>query len=281
MAFCRSPSIPPGAGTVTEVSVVSANGISGTVATASTTAAITLALDDITPTNVAIAADGKLTIASQGSAFSTTLAAPGGLVAAVDLILPETLGSMGDALVNQDGIGQLGWAAPGASATYVNNAVASLSSKQVADLIGVSDVTLSGVQTLDGVATSNALIVLLAGQTDPTENGLWAVDDFGPWTRPPGWGGGISVVPGSLVSISSNSGGVTYSDTLWFGEGDGSSTASYQRIPIGLTSNTGWGSITNVTPDKAYNANATTVDELADVLGTLIAQLIAQGILRT
>jgi len=46
-----------------------------------------------------------------------------------------------------------------------------------------------------------------------------------------------------------------------------------------VVQNTGWGSITNVTPDKAYDANATTVDELADVLGTLIAQLVTYGLL--
>lgn len=32
---------------------------------------------------------------------------------------------------------------------------------------------------------------------------------------------------------------------------------------------------TNVTPDRAYDANATSTDELADVLGTLIADLQA------
>jgi hypothetical protein len=37
--------------------------------------------------------------------------------------------------------------------------------------------------------------------------------------------------------------------------------------------------ITNVTTDRAYDANATTVDELADVLGTLIADLKTKGIL--
>jgi len=48
-------SVPGGTGgTVTTVSVVSANGISGTVATATTTPAITLALDDITPESIVI-----------------------------------------------------------------------------------------------------------------------------------------------------------------------------------------------------------------------------------
>ena len=43
-----------GVGTVTTVSVVSANGVSGTVANATTTPAITLALGDITPTKVSV-----------------------------------------------------------------------------------------------------------------------------------------------------------------------------------------------------------------------------------
>jgi hypothetical protein len=37
---------------------------------------------------------------------------------------------------------------------------------------------------------------------------------------------------------------------------------------------------TNVTADRAYDANATTVDELADVLGSLIADLQLYGLLQ-
>ena len=36
---------------------------------------------------------------------------------------------------------------------------------------------------------------------------------------------------------------------------------------------------TNVTPDRSYDANGTTVEELADVLGTLISDLQGKGIL--
>jgi hypothetical protein len=36
---------------------------------------------------------------------------------------------------------------------------------------------------------------------------------------------------------------------------------------------------TNVTTDRAYNANATSIDELADVLGTLIADLQTAGVI--
>jgi hypothetical protein len=53
--------------------------------------------------------------------------------------------------------------------------------------------------------------------------------------------------------------------------------AFWNAAPV--VQSTGWGSITNVTPDKAFDANATTTDELADVLGTLIAQLVTYGIL--
>lgn len=36
---------------------------------------------------------------------------------------------------------------------------------------------------------------------------------------------------------------------------------------------------TNVTTDRSYDANATTLDEIADVLGTLIADLKKRGLL--
>jgi hypothetical protein len=39
---------------------------------------------------------------------------------------------------------------------------------------------------------------------------------------------------------------------------------------------TGW-AVSNVTTDKVFDANATTLDEIADVLGTLITYLIARG----
>ena len=57
--------LPAGAGTVTSVSVVTANGISGSVATATTTPAITLTLGVITPTSV-----NGLTLASQAVGFT-------------------------------------------------------------------------------------------------------------------------------------------------------------------------------------------------------------------
>lgn len=61
-----------------------------------------------------------------------------------------------------------------------------------------------------------------------------------------------------------------------------SSTASglaWKNVTDLLNPTAGWGSITNVSTDRAYDADATSIDELADVLGTLVADLVAQGIL--
>ena len=50
----------------------------------------------------------------------------------------------------------------------------------------------------------------------------------------------------------------------------------YNTVP--QAQSTGW-NVTNVTPDKGYDANATTVAELADVLGTLINDLKTYGLI--
>ena len=54
------------------------------------------------------------------------------------------------------------------------------------------------------------------------------------------------------------------------GSGDG--TLSVATLPIGTYT------ATNVSTDRSYDANATSTDELADVLGTLIADLRTAGI---
>jgi len=45
-----------------------------------------------------------------------------------------------------------------------------------------------------------------------------------------------------------------------------------------VAQDTGW-SVSNVTTDRSFDANATSIDELADVLGTLITKLLAYGII--
>lgn len=60
-----------GSGTVTSVSVATANGVSGTVANPTTTPAITLTLGAITPSSVAIGAGSAITSSGAGGALGT------------------------------------------------------------------------------------------------------------------------------------------------------------------------------------------------------------------
>lgn len=72
------PQYTAGTGTVTSVSVVTANGISGSVATATTTPAITLTLGAITPTTVnGITFSGSGSIANSGTTALTSFTGSG------------------------------------------------------------------------------------------------------------------------------------------------------------------------------------------------------------
>lgn len=86
--------------------------------------------------------------------------------------------------------------------------------------------------------------------------------------------------------ISNPSGGSGVNAALWVTAGatvldgvlqhGGSTLGFYGATPVAQSAAY---TPTNVTTDRAYDANATTVNELADVLGTLIADLQATGII--
>jgi len=67
---------------------------------------------------------------------------------------------------------------------YVDAAVATgIKAKEPAEAVSVTNVALTGLQTVDGVSLVANDRVLLVAQTNPVENGLWLVQ-VGPWTRP-------------------------------------------------------------------------------------------------
>ncbi|KKK81954.1 hypothetical protein LCGC14_2808210, partial [marine sediment metagenome] len=57
---------------------------------------------------------------------------------------------------------------------------------------------------------------------------------------------------------------------------DGSNIGFFGTAPT--SQSTGW-AVTNEVSDKVYDANSTSIDELADVLGTLIEELKTKGLL--
>lgn len=100
------------AGTVTTLSIATANGVSGTVANATTTPAVTLSLGAITPSSVA--ASGLVTGANIVSGSGTP---EGAVTAAVGTIFQRTDGGTNTTLYRKEsGAGNTGWVAVAASA---------------------------------------------------------------------------------------------------------------------------------------------------------------------
>ena len=83
-----------------------------------------------------------------------------------------------------------------------------------------------------------------------------------------------TTTPADTASLSAVGAFLTKTlDGVWIWDGWG-----YTRIGI-VTPDTGWTTFANLSTDRTCDANATTVDELADILGTLIEKLKARNII--
>lgn len=77
----------------------------------------------------------------------------------------------------------------------------------VADLVSDEDISsLNGVQTVDGESTGQNTRVLLTGQDDDEDNGLWIAKSSGDWKRVKG------LRAGAQVSVRD---GDSYAGTIW------------------------------------------------------------------
>ncbi len=81
------------------------------------------------------------------------------------------------------------------------------------DVCSTTDLTLTGEQSIDGVTTSSSR-VLVTGQTDQTENGIW-VSDTGDWVRAQDCDGPYDLRQGSVVYVygGTSNGGFWYCTT--------------------------------------------------------------------
>lgn len=70
----------------------------------------------------------------------------------------------------------------GASKYYVDFSVQGYRHNPAVNLVAIDNITLSGNQTIDGVGTSVDMRVLVTGQTDKTENGVYLVKTTA-WVR--------------------------------------------------------------------------------------------------
>lgn len=111
-----------------------------------------------------------------------------------------------------------------------------------------ANITLSGTQTIDGVAVVANDRVLVKDQTDATENGIYDVK-ANAWTRSPDFDGNRDVRNGTIVLVNS---GTLYTNSAW-------QVSASDPITIGTTS---------ITFDRAYGqfsvANVNTITALRD-----------------
>ena len=100
------------------------------------------------------------------------------------------------------------------AAGAVTDDKASLAVKPSCGLVAASNITLSGAQTIDGVAgTAGTTIVLTTAQTAGAENGPWIMQS-GAWTRPNWYPSGGTTQAFQFVTTFIRLGN-TYSGTTW------------------------------------------------------------------
>ncbi|WP_065286704.1 hypothetical protein [Mycolicibacter kumamotonensis] len=72
--------------------------------------------------------------------------------------------------------------------------------------------SLSGAQSIDGQLLGAGNIVLLTGQSDSKQNGVWQINATGPWTRPPDFPSGGYLLKGTIITVSQ---GNINANTIW------------------------------------------------------------------
>jgi hypothetical protein len=82
-----------------------------------------------------------------------------------------------------------------------------------ARLLSITNVALTGLQTIDGVTAADGDIILLTGQTTGSQNGFWTAHS-GAWTRPTFWAAASTISEGNYAILDSD--GTTYKNTKYF-----------------------------------------------------------------
>ncbi|WP_244966064.1 phage tail protein [Pseudomonas luteola] len=94
---------------------------------------------------------------------------------------------------------------------YVADELAKLDAKQSVRVATTANITLSGAQSIDGVAVIAGQRVLVKNQTTASENGIY-VAATGGWARAADADSSAKVTPGLTVYVEE---GVTQADTIW------------------------------------------------------------------
>lgn len=123
-----------------------------------------------------------------------------------------------------------------ATETYVQNELAKLPTKKPVRVATTANITLSGTQTIDGVAVQVGDRVLVKDQTNAAQNGIYVVAASA-WTRATDADSAAEVYPNITVEVSE---GTLQADTTWRLTNNGSITLGttlleFARIGVDLT----------------------------------------------
>lgn len=171
-----------GVGSVTSVSVVTANGVTGSVATATSTPAITLSFTTQASTDSSTKVATTAFVKSLTQYFATGL-----FIGSVDPAtpIPGTIGNPFTLGTINNDVQLTASPINGTSVitkSYADNLFTGLSWKQEVVVGTTANITLSGTQTIDGIAVVAGNRVLVKNQTTQTQNGIYVVAS-GAWTR--------------------------------------------------------------------------------------------------
>lgn len=160
--------------------------------------------------------------------------------------------------------------------TAISNALNGRDFKESVKAVSTTNLTLSGTQTVDGVALVANDRILVAGQTTGANNGIYVVA-AGAWARAGDAASSAQVTPGMIVP--SEHGGTSNADKLWELQTGGTitlGTTSLTFNPVGgasYTAGTGitisGGTISLTTPVSAANGGTgvTSLAALKTALG--------------
>ena len=159
---------------------------------------------------------GQITTDAFGRVTSTAAATSGNITAALGYTPVNKAGDTMSGPLNMGGFGISNLAAPvnGSDAVtknYVDATTSGLSWKQAVVVATTANITLSGLQTIDGYAVQAGDRVLVKNQTNASQNGIYVVVNGGAWSRSPDMDVAAEF-PDSAVFVQQ---GATLADTAW------------------------------------------------------------------
>lgn len=163
------------------------------------------ALDLVDTTTVALTAADSST---NGTTEITAAVVPGG-IRLDQLAAPTAAVALGSQRIT--GLADPTAAQDAATKGYVDAAAAGIAWKPSVRAVATTNTTLSGAQTVDGVALAAGDRVLLTAQTTASANGVYTVA-AGTWSRSPDADTSAELAPGAAVFATE---GTVYGDTGW------------------------------------------------------------------